>query len=211
MIAFLGGIFDPPHFGHLKPALELTQRPEITQLRFLPCYQPPHKQTATSDVHRLTMLKLIEKPPAIVVDDYEIERRRVSYTVDSLRHFRRQVGDQQSLAFVLGQDTFQEIASWSRYRQLLELVHLIVTVRPGYTISDDHVLLQASGGWAPLSELAQVPAGKTALFENQTWDVSSSDLREMIARGGQPRYLMPGVVWNYIRRHRLYGCRENAE
>ena len=210
MLAVLGGVFDPPHFGHIKPAFELAQCPEITQLRLLPCRKLPHKQIVADDMHRLTMLQLIEKPPLVVVDTYEIEQANMSYTVDTLSYFRRQIGSQLSLAFVLGQDAFLNITEWFHYQQLLEFAHLIVTVRPGYSVADDHALLQASGGWSPLSELARTPMGKITLFTNKVWDISSSKIQALIAEQQQARYLMPGVIWNYIRRNQLYGYRNNA-
>lgn len=210
MIVFWGGAFDPPHFGHVKPAFELANNAEVAQLRFLPCYQSPHKQASASAEHRLAMLRLVTAPPLVSVDDYEIKRQETSCTVDSLIHFRKQFGVRQALAFALGADAFAEITTWLRYRQLLELAHLIVIARPGHAVSERHCLLETAKGWSELADLAAAPAGHIALFENRQWDVSSSRLRELLTEGQTIRYLLPGVVWNYIRRHKLYGYGQNA-
>ena len=205
MIAFLGGMFDPPHFGHIKPAFELAQCDEIEQLYFLPCYQPSDKTISVSTEHRLAMLDLIEEPPVVLVSRYEIDKQAVSYTIDTLIALRQQHGEKESLAFILGTDAFMNITEWKSFTKLLELAHLIVVLRPGCTVADNHRLLKSSKGWSVLSDLANTSSGKIAKFENQLQDVSSSQVRNLIAQGQAPRYLVPGVIWNYIRRHQLYG------
>ncbi len=212
VIAVFGGAFNPVHFGHIKPAMELVQCEEIARVIFVPCRLHPHKgrigagESACEDEHRLAMLRLVTRSPEMTVDTREMAAHEVSYTVDTLRGFRAELGEDVSLAFVMGEDTFGDIHSWENYRQLLDLAHVIVTRRPDCAgIDECHVLLEASGGYAALDELARCPGGRVCRFDNHPVAVSSTEVRCLLERGEQPRYLIPGIVWNYIRRNRLYG------
>ena len=209
IIAIFGGAFDPVHLGHVKPALQLLQREEIAQVVFVPSRLHPHKGRIgdlASDEHRLAMLNLVLRPPGMVVDVREMQAEAPGYTVDTLRGFRAELGADAPLAFMMGEDAFGGVCHWRDYRQLLELAHVIVTRRPDCAeVGADHPLLEASGGPAELAELARWPAGRVCRFDNDVVAASSTAVRAMLERGEQPRYLMPGTVWNYIRRHRLYG------
>ncbi len=206
VIAIFGGAFDPMHFGHIKPALELAQREEIARIIFVPCRLHPHKGSVPGDEHRLAMLKLIARPPAMTVDTRELEAHDVCYTVDTLRGFRAELGADTPLAFVLGEDAFAGVCGWRDYQRLPELAHLIVTRRPDCADADArHPLLEASGGYATLGELARCPAGRVCRFDNTPVAASSTEVRRLLERGEQPRGLIPGTIWNYIRRNRLYG------
>ncbi len=210
VIAVFGGAFDPVHLGHIKPALQLLQREEIARVIFVPCRLHPHKGRigagAHGDEHRLAMLRLVARPPGMTVDTREIEAREVTGTVDTLRGFRAEAGEDAPLAFVMGEDAFGGVCGWREYRRLTDLAHLIVTRRPGCTAADArHPLLAASGGYATLADLAQRPAGGICRFDNDPVAASSTEVRRLLAHGEQPRGLIPGTVWSYIRRHRLYG------
>lgn len=214
IIAVFGGAFDPVHFGHIKPALQLSRRPEIERVVFVPARLHPHKGRvgdAHRDAHRLAMLKLVVRPPATSVDTRELQAAGTTYTVDTLSGFRAELGAAAPLAFVMGEDAFAGVCRWRDYPRLLKLAHLIVTRRPcdtaetGPETGASHPLLEASGGYAGLAELARRPAGRICRFDNDVVAVSSTQVRRVLERGEQPRYLLPGAVWNYVRRHRLYG------
>ena len=205
LTVIFGGAFDPVHFGHIKPVMELAKRPEIGQIRFLPCCGHPLKQLGETVVHRVAMLKQIIRPPRIVLDTRDLDRGGTSYTIDVRRELRAELGDEAPLAFMLGQDAFLKITGWKRYDKLLEFAHFIVTARPHYRVPDDHCFLRRCSGWSPLSELTRTPAGRLFLLRDPLVSVSSTDVRACLERREQPRYLMPGSVWSYIRRHKLYG------
>lgn len=158
------------------------------------------------------MLRLIESPPELVADASELERDAVSYTVDSLRRLRDEYGDDQSLAFVLGEDAFAEIESWHRFTHLLDYANLIVLARPGQSHKPSR-----KRAWPPadklcsdLADLAERPAGGVAHFANRKHAISSNGIRDMIADQRQPRYCLPAKVWCYIRHHRLYGWHDQV-
>ena len=210
--AIFGGAFDPVHLGHIKPVFQLLQSREIEKLVFVPSRLHPDKghvgaqEGGDRDSHRLAMLRRVVRGPGMVVDTREMQADKVSYTVDTLRGFRAELGDDASIAFVMGEDVFQKVTGWRDYRQLLALAHLIVTRRSGCAAADaGHPLVEASNGYAPLAEIACCPAGRVCRFDNDPIVVSSTEVRACLERGEQPRYMIPGVIWSYIRCHRLYG------
>lgn len=204
----MGGVFDPVHFGHIKPALELLSRPQISQVRLMPCRVHPDKGEAGAGArHRLRMLELVAGA-GLVVDGRELERDGVSYTVDTLGQLRAEAGDEQPLAFVVGQDTAANMPGWRCAARLPSLAHLIVLARP------DCGACLLPPPWRraeDLTALAASPAGCAYLVRNRPVAASSGAIRAMIRRREQPRYLLPGAVWNYIRRHRLYGWNEHRD
>ena len=208
VIAVMGGAFDPVHFGHVKPALELVARPEIAQLRLAPCRVHADKAPAVAaPEHRLRMLELVAGG-GLAVDARELTRDGVSYTADTLDHLRAEVGALRPLAFVAGRDVAARIADWERGARLPRLSHLIVLARPGPGLGPGAAPEAPSLPWRrarDLRALAARPAGLVYFMHNRALDISSTTIRAMIGRRREPRYLLPGAVWNYIRRHRLYG------
>ena len=215
VIALFGGAFDPIHLGHIKPAVQLSQCDEIKQVIFIPSQLHLYKgrvdsgrvDAKHSNNHRLAMIKLITHQPKMAIDTREIEADKTSYTVDTLRDFRAELGKDAPLAFIMGEDVFSNVSSWHNYRQLLNLSHLIVIRRSGCAEIDmNHPLLEMSGGFVSLSELVQKSVGKICQFNNEPIAVSSTEVRRLLGCGRQPRYLIPGAIWNYIQRNRLYSC-----
>lgn len=208
MIAVFGGAFDPVHFGHIKPAIELSQHAEIEQVRFLPCHDHPQKENiSASAFHRLSMLRLIASPPQLVVDTRELACNAVAYTVDSLRQLRAEYGAKQVLAFVLGEDAFATIRSWHRFVQLFDYSHFIVLARPTQSPPANNRDLPAGAELcSSLADLAKRPTGGVVYFANRQYRISSTMIKNMIANQQAPRYCLPAKVWCYIRYHQLYGC-----
>ena len=214
VIAIFGGAFDPVHFGHIKPIFQLLQHEEIERVVFVPCRLHPNKgrigDTHIHDKHRLAMLGLLVRGDDMTVDMREMHAQEISYTVDTLRDFRAELGENTPLAFIMGEDAFAGVCGWNDYQKLLDLAHLIVIRRPNCAVtSAHHPLLEVSGGYTPLAGLVQQSAGKVCRFDNDPVAASSTEVREQLDRGEQPRYLIPGAVWSYIRRNRLYGFNDN--
>ncbi len=205
--AIYGGAFDPVHLGHIKVALHILAQSEISELRLLPCYLHPDKNKphATS-VHRCNMLKLIAKE-SLTVDDCELDRKGVSYTIDTAKYLRKKLGAETPLALVLGLDTYATINSWQDAEQLPSLLNLIVVARPKVKLENDN------SSWRSvdtLQEMTHHTAGTVHFMSEPLIDISSSQIRTMISQGIQPRYQLPGVVWNYIKRNQLYDYKEPA-
>ncbi len=210
MIGVLGGTFDPIHFGHIKPALALLRELPFTEIHLIPARHPPHRPPPIADAaQRWYMLRtVVERIPGLVADDRELRREGPSYTVDTLLELRSEVGDAVGIGLILGTDAFAGLPSWHRWRELLELCHIVVAQRPGFPLPQQGELAEL---------LAACAVGEPEALEGRThgailpWrapqlDISASAVRACIAAGEQPRYLVPGTVWSYICRTGLYGA-----
>ena len=192
-----GGAFDPVHFGHIKPALDLVSRPQVGQLRFVPCGRHPYEKPMAPAEHRVRMLELVGRTPSTSIDVCAVKDESLLFTADLMARRRREHGAEAPLAFVLGRDSYLDFKNWERGEEILGLAHLIVLARP----SD----CKPESDGASLDELTRSPCGLTHFFDNRECDVSSTRVRDMLRTGRQPRGMIPGTVWNYIRRNGLYG------
>lgn len=205
MIGVIGGTFDPIHFGHLRIALEVAEQCELEQVRFIPGHIPPHRpQPVASPEQRWDMVQLaIAQEPRFVADRRELEREGASYTVDTLASLRAELGADVRLLFILGTDAFLGFQSWHRWQDILQLTHLVVTQRPGYSVDENEWyserLVQCPAA------LREQRAGKVLFTEVTQLDVSATLLRERGRLGGSLRYLLPEVVCEYVADTGLYG------
>lgn len=207
-VAVFGGTFDPVHYGHLRSALELVEKLELAQLRLMPSAVPPHRQAPTcSAQHRAAMVRLAVAPePRLTCDDRELHRAGQSYTYDSLLELREEFGRERSLCMVLGCDALLELEGWHRWRELTDLAHVVVIARPGWAIPRHGVVaawLSDHRGAGP-DALRGAAAGRVLIEELRPLDISSTEIRELLASGRSARYLMPEAVLDYIQRNRLY-------
>lgn len=204
MIGILGGTFDPIHFGHLRTALEVAEHFGIPDMRLIPGKVPPHRpQPVATPEQRLTMLQAaIASEPCLQADDRELRRDGYSYSFDTLTSIRTEVGDECPLLFTLGFDAFQHFQSWHRWQEILQLAHLVVVHRPGYSLPPE--------GWhTPFlstnpDDLRTTPAGNIYSLAVTALDISATDLRIRLKTGKNPRYLLPDAVLGYIQTHQLY-------
>ncbi|MGU9977563.1 MAG: nicotinate-nucleotide adenylyltransferase [Candidatus Oxydemutatoraceae bacterium WSBS_2016_MAG_OTU14] len=205
-LLIFGGAFDPVHFGHIRAMMHLTKNIEQCEVRLLPCHNHPSKEVIASDQDRIAMLRLLENPPQLTIDERELQCAEVCYTVDTLTEIRQEIGHSRSLAFVLGQDAFKGIDTWKDYLSILDTAHLIVLMRPGWNDLnfDEHPLVRRCHGWSPLDELHQQTAGKLFCLDNQLVDISSRQIRAAISQREDPRYLLPATIWQYIQHKKLY-------
>lgn len=212
MIGIFGGTFDPVHLGHLRPALELAEVLELERLHIMPAGHPPHRRApvATSE-QRLEMLRRgVADQPGFTLDEREIRRDGPSYMVETLAELRAEVGETTPLALLLGMDAFLGLVSWHQWERIAELAHVVVSHRPGWS---PHGLEDQGGPLADFTaerratdpaELHRAPAGRLFLQPVSQLDISSSRIRELLATGRSPRYLLPESVHDYIQDNRLY-------
>jgi len=199
-IGLLGGTFDPVHFGHLRPALEVRESLGLSELRLLPCHVSPHRQQPLATPRqRLQMLNLATAGSAVLaVDARELDRAPPSYTVDTLESFKAQYPD-AGLVFVMGHDAFASFKRWHRWERILELAHLAVTSRPGYRLQTQDFAVTQN-----VHELQHCSAGKVVHCEVTALDISASNIRALAARGRDIAYLVPQAVRHYIIEQRIY-------
>ncbi len=213
-IGLFGGTFDPVHFGHLRMALELKQRLGLSDMRLVPASLPPHREAPGSSAeHRLAMLKLaVAQDGVLRVDDRELRRAGPSYTFDTLRELRGELGAETALVWAMGVDAFAQLHTWHRWRELLDLASIAVVARPGAALpSVGPVADLLRGHRVPDARaLAEHPAGRVAVLELTPLGISATQIRHLIGQGLAPRYLLPDSVWHYIQEHQLYGASPEA-
>ncbi|MEH6822816.1 MAG: nicotinate-nucleotide adenylyltransferase [Motiliproteus sp.] len=207
-VAMLGGTFDPIHHGHLRLALELRDRLGFDQVRLLPCAQPVHRESpGCSALQRLEMVELaVGDESGLWVDDREVRADRPSYSFATLQSLRAELGDSASLTLVMGTDAFLHLDSWHRWQELLQLCHILVVVRPGWHLPEQHRMKH----WLEqhrieqVQQLKQQPAGSVLLQQLASLEISATAIRQQIGAGQSPRFLLPDVVWSHIRQQGLY-------
>ncbi|MGD8642902.1 MAG: nicotinate-nucleotide adenylyltransferase [Chromatiales bacterium] len=207
-VGILGGTFDPIHLGHLRPALEVYEALDLDEIRLIPCHVPPHRRRPMSDAtDRLRMVELaVDAEAGFRVDRRELERQGPSYSVDTLRSLRTDLGSSVSLCLIMGMDAFAGLPGWHRWDELIELAHIVVTHRPGSPASSDMDL----GDWLDsvrsddVSALHDRPHGHVLFCPVTQLDISATDIRRRIRAGKSARYLLPDPVWHYIRERGLY-------
>ncbi len=215
-VAILGGTFDPVHFGHLRSAIEVREAVGAATIKLIPSFSPPHRnEPASTATDRLTMLRLATAEHAdIEVDDREIRREGRSFTIDTLRSIRTELGEAVSLTMVLGFDAFVFLASWKDWRQLTDYAHVMVLDRPGSngeTIPTELEHFFEARFVNDPQQLAGNACGRFCRMTLTQLDISSSKVREILRAGRSPAYLMPSEVISYVQQRGLYGCAHTTQ
>lgn len=211
-----GGTFDPVHLGHLAIARAARDQLQVA-VRLLPAADPPHRGAPGAEAaQRLAMLELaMDGEPGLLLDRRELDRAArepgvPSYTVDTLRELRAELGPRQPMAWLVGADSLLALPSWHQWRDLFELTHFIVAERPGspLAMAGGAELAQAlEGRWSDHErDLLSTPAGRVMRLQAPLRGESATAVRERISAGGDWRSLLPAAVADYIGCHRLYGA-----
>jgi len=211
-IGVFGGTFDPVHYGHLRTAFEMLQALRFDEVRFMPCGDPPHRgKTYANAALRMQMVeKAIEGLPGFVADDRELKRDGPSYTVDTLAALREEFPS-QPLALIIGMDAFLGLPQWHRWREILELAHIVIAHRPGWRAPDMGPLgeLLAERGTHRINNLHEALTGHIYIHDVTQLEISSTDIRELIAGGRDPIFLMPDAVREVIDESNCYANGDN--
>lgn len=188
-IGILGGVFNPIHHGHLAIARIACDVLKLSFVYFVPTAHPPHKQhKITSSYHRGIMVATSLRGVSWArIYDEELKRKSVSYTIDTIHDLRKR-HPRAELFFIIGSDNLAQIRTWVRYREIIELVTLVVFERPGY----------------PVKIPAALGSARLKIIPSPVWGLSSTQLRTMLADKISCEYLIPEAVRTYIRNHRLY-------
>lgn len=208
LIGILGGTFDPVHYGHLKPAQEISQRLRLDELRVIPCFRPVHRDPpiATPE-QRLQMLQLaLPEFPRFMLDGRELLRGGDSYTVDTLGEMRKEF-PQAALCLLMGLDALEGFKQWRRWRQILKLAHLLISARPGYGLEpgSERAKLLREFGMASEAGLHDRQAGGILLVATAQYDISSTQIRQRLRERQSVSGMMPPAVSEWLSKNRIYG------
>ncbi len=188
-VGLFGGTFDPIHHGHLITAQSVREIRNLDKIIFIPSYISPHKKDVktTSPEHRLNMIKLaIEGVDFFECSDYEISKGGVSYTIDTIREFKKKY---DHIEFIIGYDNIFKFHKWKDPDEIMKLAKIIV--------------LKRKSSVPPPHEDKYV---KQAIFvQTRGIEISATDIRERVKKGLPIHFLVPEKVKEYIYNFNLYG------
>ena len=199
-IGLFGGSFDPIHSGHIRPVLEAVDQVGLERVLYLPTGRPPHKPdrrlAPALARYAMTELALLEHD-RLWVSSHELSEAAPTYTVDTVRHFAAAYpGDE--LHLLIGADSFAELRTWVRFREILDLACLVVLARPG-------VDMNTAASSAMLSGEPGASAPRVRLVANTPVETSSTEVRRLLARGERPPPgWVPEPVIDFALKYRLY-------
>jgi nicotinate-nucleotide adenylyltransferase len=207
-IGILGGTFDPVHLGHVETALAAARALALDRVLLLPSGLPPHRRAPiASRFHRFAMTALAVTGVApLAVSDVEIGEPGPSYSYDTLARLQASGIDASRLFFITGADAFAEIATWSRYPDVLDMAHFVVISRPRCGVAELPRLLPtlASRMTTPVAITDEGRQHRIMLVDARTPDVSSTEIRRRLETGSAIGGLVPDLVARYIDQHGLY-------
>jgi nicotinate-nucleotide adenylyltransferase len=199
-VGLLGGSFDPVHNGHLDIARAARDAHKLDALLFIPAAQQPHKTEppGAPGEHRLAMIELaIANEPAFRASDCELDRPGPSYTIDTVRRFKRELGPGARLFFIIGSDSVDALPAWKEAESLLDLCTFVVAARPGDPL--DHI--DELAGRLPDRHVRML---RDAAVESTHNPVSATEVRRRVAQGRPIGDLVPPPVAAYIANNHLY-------
>ena len=184
-VGILGGNFNPVHNAHLVVADQVRQQLGLDQVLLMPEYQPPHvdKKETIPEHHRLKMLELaIEGIEGLAIETIELERKGISYTYDTMKILTEQHPD-TDYYFIIGADMVDYLPKWYRIDELVDMVQFVGVQRPRYKTGTSYPVI-----WVDVPLM----------------DISSSMVRDFLAQGRKPNFLLPQPVLDYIEKEGLY-------
>ena len=204
MIGIYGGTFDPVHYGHLRTALEVKEIFALDELRLIPCYQSPLKNSSqATPAQRLEMLERgIANQTGFICDSRELDRAGRSYMVDTLTSLRNDF-PAQSLILFMGGDAFAQLESWYQWQRLFDYAHIVVITRPH---SEKPSLAEFLNQrlTTQLSDLKIEKHGRLFFQTVTQLDISATAIRALQAQKRSIRFLLPDNVIDSIERYKLY-------
>ena len=200
-IGIMGGTFDPIHNGHLLTAECAAYKYNLEKVIFVPSGNPPHKTeqkiTNAEDRYLMATLATISNSK-FSVSKIEIKREGLSYTIDTVREFKKMYPDHK-LFFITGTDAIMEIFDWKSPRNLLQEADFIAASRPGYSLGD--IKEKITGTYKEEIHLLKIPG----------LAISSTNIRQRVREGRPIKYQLPESVENYIKQKNLYRGQLNVD
>lgn len=194
-VGIFGGTFNPIHCGHLMMSEYLREECGLEEVILMPTGNPPHKVAQVSASERNEMVRIaVADNCYFSVSDLETNRQGLSYTVDTIRELQKE--EDREMYFIIGLDTLFELKSWKKFEELAKEIRFIVALRPNYMQKN---LMEQELDFLKNQYNANIELVQTPLYE-----ISSSELRDRLAKGKSVRYLIPNEVIQYIEEKGLY-------
>ena len=203
LIGVNGGTFDPIHYGHLRPALDVQQQLGLQQVLFVPCYQPVHRTAPQATAkQRCAMIEYaIQSQAKFALETFEIEQQGASYMVQTLKALKQHFVD-DALVLMMGTDAFAQFHTWEDWAGILTLANIAVMHRP-----NDPVPLNCESGeiyQAHYVKQLTEACGQIVEVAVTQLDISSTLIKAHLKRGDAADYLLPPTVANFIEQQGLY-------
>jgi len=196
-LGLFGGTFDPIHIGHLVGAQVAMEEARLDQVLFMPAGVNPLKagKRITPGTHRLEMVRLaIEDHPQFALSDWELRQGGLSFTANTLEHLHAE-HPQAELFLLMGADNVQLLPRWRHVDRILELATILALTRPGFDLAVHGERLRAQH-----PELAD----RMQYVAMPGLEVSSTWIRERLARNRTVAHLLPPSVIRYSEGNKLY-------
>jgi nicotinate-nucleotide adenylyltransferase len=218
-IAFFGGTFDPPHYGHIAIARAAISRLSLDQVLVAPVATQPLKGGGghSSFADRLAMVQLaVADEPGLIASDVDasLPGGQPNYTFDTLQRLRLQLQPTDELFCLVGADSFLTLKKWHHCAALLLFCDFIVAGRPGFSLQQIKAALPRGVRNAGEQREATFtrftlagPAGQSSdlfLLPDLDQDISATEIRAALASGAEPQTVLAPAVAEYIRSHGLY-------
>jgi nicotinate-nucleotide adenylyltransferase len=203
-IGLFGGTFNPVHTGHLLAADAVREQLGLDEIRFLPAAFSPFKvRPKLSDSHRVAMLMhAVTDHPEFKIDTRELHMQGPSYTINTLKSINRD-SPRNRLYLLIGMDAWQGFEQWHKWQEIIEICHLVVTTRPGYSPKHLSDFWQAKKV-TDANEIKRSRARKLMFVSVPRSEAASSEIRKFIKKGQSTKRFLPDSVAQYIEEHQLY-------
>ena len=206
-LGVFGGTFNPIHLGHIQTVNQAAKLLTLDNVALLPANIPPHKEQPSIDLtHRLAMLEAVCKQHSrFYIEDFELQQECTSFTVKTLTVLKAKQPN-QALFFFIGMDSLVSFHRWFEHQEILNLCHLVVSTRPGYSINQVEESVSASTiSFNAFNQLAEPESsGHIILMPDLHIDTASSTIRDMIQKNQKVDHLLSPDVLQYIKSHNLY-------
>lgn len=210
-IGIFGGSFNPPHMGHINAIQTVAKKMGLSKIHVVPAAQNPLKtpvEGPTSEQRlELTKLAFNQYGDMYYVDDQELQRGGMSYTIDTVMNLRKTY-EASDLYLIVGADKFEELSQWKDYSKLLAETNLVVTTRPGYDMPES--LDEMPGYLKPLVadfdfNFIELTTGRNIQFITlRDIEISSSEVRKWLRTGKPVEKYLALSVESYIKEFKLY-------
>ena len=204
-IGIFGGTFDPVHKGHTEIIKNLFELIPLDKVIVIPNGKAPHKQVSVNPKERLKMVSsAFHDIDKVVIDDREIKKNDPSYAISTLKELIEENED-NSLVWIMGSDAFSEIDSWYQWQDFVEMVNIIVMVRPNHEISMDSEAFNIMSTRQTIDkESLHAGRGKIYLLKIRPIEITSTEIRNKIIEGKDVSEFLLEEVNELISKGNLY-------